>query len=186
MHYYNDLITAKVPTAKSNLDFAVYQNPETNVVDIAWFPNTLIPKAQQFTLKDFTTAELNAAELAGAKRNKIDDINRLCTEQIYAGFTSSALGTPHLYPAQDKDQMNLQASILASALPNTPANWTTPFWCQDVATGTWNFTPHTIAQIQQVGLDGKNAISAALIKNATLSSQVTATQTLAGVSSINW
>jgi len=183
-HLLEHAVLTKVPTAKPNFDFYVIEHPETKTVEIQWNPEyvgTLKP-----TSADFSVVELNAAELAAAKKIKIDDIKRLCTEQIYAGFTSSALGTPHLYPAQDKDQMNLQASILASALPNTPASWTTPFWCQDVATGAWNFTPHTIAQIQQVGLDGKNAISAALIKNATLSSQVVATQTLAGVSSINW
>lgn len=123
--------------------------------------------------------------LNSAKTEKLSALSSACASQIYAGFSSAALGTAYAYPAKDKDQSNLVASVTASLMPNLPAGWTTNFWCAD-GTGAWAFRPHTAAQIQKVGLDGKTAIEAALQKNATLAAQVTAASTVAAVQAIVW
>lgn len=63
--------------------------------------------------------------------------------------------------------------------------WTTPFWCED-ATGNWAWVNHTSAQIQKVGVDGKQAILANMAKNAGLAAQVAAATTIAAVQAITW
>lgn len=123
--------------------------------------------------------------LAQVQAAKVAELSAACAAQIYAGFTSSALGAAHTYPAKDKDQANLSGSVVASMLPNLPAGWTTPFWCMDAA-GAWAFVPHTAAQIQQVGADGKAAVVTALEKNAALAAQVMADTTVAAVQAVAW
>jgi hypothetical protein len=118
------------------------------------------------------------------KADKLAELSAACANQIYAGFASSALGTEHIYPALDKDQANLAASVLSSLVPGLPADWTTRFWCKDYA-GAWAFRPHTAAQIQRAGLDGKAAIETALQKNATLAAQVQNANE-AGLGAITW
>ncbi len=126
-----------------------------------------------------------APTLAQVQAMQIADLSAACAAQIYSGFTSSARGAPHTYPAKDRDQSNLSASVTASLLPNLPANWTTDFWCADGA-GAWALRPHTVTQIQQAGLDGKTAIETAIRKNATLAQQVMAATTVASVQAIIW
>jgi hypothetical protein len=96
-----------------------------------------------------------------------------------------ALGAAYTYPAKDTDQQNLASSVLASLMPANATGWTTPFWCAD-ANGNWAFVNHTVAQIQQVGIDGKTAILSAMGKNATLAAQVMAATTLEAVQAITW
>ncbi|KVZ18647.1 hypothetical protein WT88_29650 [Burkholderia stagnalis] len=126
-----------------------------------------------------------AVQLAAARAAQLEILNDGCKAAIYAGFTSSALGTAHAYPALDTDQQNLSASVLASLMPNLPSGWTTPFWCCD-SSGAWSYAPHTAAQIQQVGQDGKAAILAAIAKKAQLAAQVNAATTIAAVQAIVW
>lgn len=123
--------------------------------------------------------------LGDLKAAKVAELSAACQAQIYAGFQSSALGAVHTYPAKDRDQMNLAGSVVAALLPNLPAGWVTPFWCADAA-GAWAFVPHTGAQIQQVGADGKSAVIAALTKNATLAAQVLGATAEADVLAITW
>jgi hypothetical protein len=94
----------------------------------------------------------------------------------------------YTYPSKLLDQQNLAASVLASVMPNLPTGWTTPFWCMD-SKGVWTMQPHTAAQIQQVGMDGKAAILAAQAKLSTLSAQVMAlpaTTTQAELAAVIW
>lgn len=125
--------------------------------------------------------------LSQIKTAQIEILAKSCQDQIYAGFTSFALGVAYTYPAKDKDQANLAGSVLESLYPNLPAGWTTPFWCVD-ASGVWDLRPHTAAQIQQVGADGKAAIVSAVTKNASLAAQVAsaATDTVGKVQAIVW
>lgn len=111
--------------------------------------------------------------LVNAQAVRLSVLSAACAAQIYAGFVSSALGAAYTYPAKDKDQSNLVASVTASLVPGIPTGWTTSFWCVDAA-GIWAFRPHTAAQIQKAGLDGKAAIETALQKNGTLANQVSA------------
>ncbi|MDA8095595.1 MAG: hypothetical protein M0T84_17140 [Betaproteobacteria bacterium] len=123
--------------------------------------------------------------LADLKTAKAAAINASCQAQIFAGFTSSALGNAYTYPAKDRDQSNLAASVLASLLPNLPAGWTTSFWCMN-ATGAWAYVAHTAVQIQQVGQDGKTAVIAALSKNADLQQQIVNATTATELAAITW
>lgn len=129
----------------------------------------------------------NTAEipLADAQQQQIVMIATACQAAIYAGFSSSALGATHMYPAKDLDQQNLTASVLASLMPALASNWTTPFWCED-SNSNWAYVEHTATQIQQVGQDGKTAILAALSKNQFLVAQVMAATTVAQVQAIVW
>ncbi|MBU9380630.1 DUF4376 domain-containing protein [Burkholderia gladioli] len=125
------------------------------------------------------------AQLAGGRAAQMAAITAACANAITAGFTSSALGAEHTYPASITDQQNLTASVLASIYPGLAANWTTPFWCAD-ASGAWAYVEHTAAQIQQVGQDGKAAILAALTKKQQLTEQVAAATTLAAIQAVVW
>lgn len=125
----------------------------------------------------------NLQTLEGRKLRKLVELGQCCRQAIYVGFTSSALGTPHSYPAKQQDQDNLVASVTESLIPGAPVDWVTPFWC---ASGdVWSYQPHTAAQIQQVGRDGKAAILAALMKNEQLTQDVAAA-TAETLDSITW
>lgn len=123
--------------------------------------------------------------LAQAQQVQSAVVNAACATAITEGFTSSALGAPHMYPAKQTDQQNLSASVLASMYPNLPAGWTTPFWCAD-ANGVWAWINHTAVQIQQAGGDGKAAILGCMSKNAALQAQITAATDVPSVQKINW
>lgn len=127
----------------------------------------------------------DADQLVDIKTCKLAELETACAAQIAAGFTSSALGERFSYPAKPTDQSNLQASVLASILPGVDESWTTPFWCAD-AGGKWAYQAHTAAQIQQVGVDGKNAINAAIAQKIVLEQQVEAAKTAAEVAAIIW
>ena len=122
--------------------------------------------------------------LSDAKAAQSNLINMACRAEIYAGFDSSALGSLHHYPAKAQDQSNLVASVTDSLLPSNPADWTTPFWCESA--GAWDYVPHTAAQIQQAGADGKSAILSALGKNEMLQRQIQAATTIEQVQGVVW
>ena len=149
--------------------------PGTHYIEISDVPpsiRTMPPRPSELHVFDFLShtwgISIDAARSARAK-----SIDASCASQILSGFSSSALGDVHHYPAKSTDQQNLSASVLASLLPDTNAEWVTPFWCSDNS-GIWGFKPHTAAQIQQVGRDAKAAILAAMGKNEVLQAQIEA------------
>lgn len=101
------------------------------------------------------------------KIQKAASLNLSCKASIYAGYESTALGTEHHYPANDKDQVNMTASVVDSLNPENAVDWVTPFWCAD-SEGVWEYRLHTGAQIRKAGSDGKAHIVAQLQKNAEL------------------
>lgn len=121
-----------------------------------------------------------AGDVAAAKAAKNAALNAVAAARIVAGFTSSALGAPHVYPSNETDQQNLTAQVVASMLPNLPGNWTTLQICGD-ENGVWTYRPHTVAQIQQVGLDGKTRIQALLVHNAVRKAEVGALNDIGAV-----
>jgi hypothetical protein len=123
--------------------------------------------------------------LAAVQSAQSQIITAACQQAITSGFQSSALGSAYTYPSQMTDQQNLAANVLSSVLPGLPGNWTTLQMCAS-ASGVWGYLPHTAAQIQQVGIDGKAAILACLTKNATLQAQIAAAATPAAVMAITW
>lgn len=108
-----------------------------------------------------------------------------CDNAIVGGFISNALGGAYTYPSKVVDQNNLAANVLSSMYPNLATTWTTPQLCADT-NGVWAYKAHSVQAIQQVGTDGKSAIMACLIKNATLQAQITAASTLAALNAIIW
>lgn len=128
-----------------------------------------------------TAAEL----LVQAQAAQCANIDAACAAAITAGFQSAALGADYTYPSKLTDQTNLQANVLASLMPDLPQDWTCPQICADQQ-GSWAQRPHTAAQIQQVGLDGKAAIQTCLNKNATLQAQISAASSVAAVEAIQW
>jgi hypothetical protein len=143
-----------------------------------------------WVVTDLSTDQVSGVIVA-AQATQTATVSAACQAAIYAGFTSSALGSPYTYPAKVTDQQNLTASVLASLLPGIAADWTTPFWCATQPTdGTdpvWAYITHTGTQIQQVGSDAKAAILACLTKNAELAGQIAATTTsVADIQAITW
>lgn len=126
-----------------------------------------------------------AAQLQAAQASQKTRVQASCVAAITSGFVSSALGSPNTYPSTLTDQHNLSGSVIASLLPNLPSGWTTSFWCMD-STGAWAFTPHTAAQIQQAGLDGKAWITAQQEKLASLNAQIEVATTVSEVTAIIW
>lgn len=119
------------------------------------------------------------------KARKTAEFNAYCTTQITNGFTSSALGAPHHYPAKKQDQDNLVASVADSLIPGAPEDWVTPFWCEATG-GAWAMRPHTAPQIQQVGREAKVWVLGALMKNEGLRQQVADATTEQQLDDINW
>lgn len=127
---------------------------------------------------------VETATLEGQRAAKIEAISAACHAHIVAGFVCPALGAPHLYPAKPQDQANLVASVTDSLLAGADPAWATPFWCADAA-GAWEFRPHTITQIQQVGREGKAATLAAMSRNEALRQQIS-TASADQLAGINW
>lgn len=163
--YYDisDIPTPNIPMSDAEWQTAV--NNGYNYVDAA--TNTLAHK-------DFST-------LTELKEQKINMVNTNCKKEIVSGFTSSALGTEHVYQSEEVDQLNLIGAVMA--------NVDDYFKCgvKD-ANGdvTWTYELHTVAQLQQVLQDGKSIKLALLQKAGTLKEQVRAATTKADVDAIVW
>lgn len=162
---------------------------KTTVVSVFSCPQSVDVCPNQDVIEDNDPRYLAFADpkstIKGAQANQTALISAACQQAIYAGATSSALGSPYTYPTDDKNQANMTASVVASTLPNLPANWTTPFLCAD-SSGVWAMRPHTPSQIQRAASDIRALIVANVEKNATLAAQIAAAQTVAAVQAITW
>jgi hypothetical protein len=154
---------------------------------LEWVDASSVTPAPQvgWSYADGAFAGPPAPTLAEARAAQIALLRDACAAEIVGGYSSSALGTPHLYPSTPTDQANMAASVLASLLPDLAAGWTTPFWCAD-ADGAWSFAPHTAAQIQQAGIDGKAMVVAAQTRLAGLEASIAAASTVAAVQAVVW
>lgn len=123
--------------------------------------------------------------IADARAIKSATISIACEAFIVAGYSSDALGTTHLYPAKDRDQSNMIASVTDSYNPTNTLLWQTPFWCRDT-NGDWAYKMHTRSQIQKAGSDGKANIVTQLVKNAMLQAQINLATTQAALDLISW
>lgn len=122
--------------------------------------------------------------LAQAQASQSAIVASECGQAILDGFTSSALGAVHTYPSSLIDQQNLMTAVTLSVLPSSTAP--TSVWCQD-SNGNWAFVSHTVAQIQQLGIDWKANLDSLRSKNAQLQAQITAvTSTVDAVAAIVW
>ncbi len=134
---------------------------------------------------DISKLRTAAAQLQEHKDAKIASLSAACRQAITAGFESTALGHPHLYPSKETDQLNLAGSVTDSLLADLPADWVSPFWCAD-STGEWAMRPHTATQIQQVGREAKARILSLMQHNAALAEQVQMAPDKAAVDQIVW
>lgn len=116
---------------------------------------------------------------------KVAELSAACSGAIVGGFVSSALGSSHTYPSRATDQTNLMGSVVASMLPGVGPNWSTPFWCA-AASGEWAFRPHSAAEIQAVGADGKTHIVACQTRLADLVALVGLAESAEDLGSIGW
>lgn len=116
---------------------------------------------------------------------KVAELSAACSGAIVGGFVSSALGAPHTYPSRGTDQTNLMGSVVASMLPGVGPDWSTPFWCADEV-GEWAFRPHSAAEIQAVGADGKSSIVACQARLADLVALVGLAESAEDLTSIGW
>lgn len=167
-------------TLASETDYGTYEG--TGVLP-AWL-TTLERPSQFHNWTDGAWLLDVSAELADLKAKKISELSRDCQAHIYEGFGSEALGDVYHYPALDKDQQNLTASVLDSTVPGLPEGWVTPFWCE--RDGIWDFVPHSAEQIQQVDRDAKIVILTALAKNKVLADQVAIAADKTEVAAIAW
>ena len=174
---------------------ALYWNGASGWIEFDNAPNQAIAK-----LPDWANAALSAFQniqnppapvltaaqaLVKAQQTQFAAISSACAAAIVGGFKSSALGKAYTYPSNETDQLNLSGSVMSSLFPNLPANWTTLQVCCD-ASGNWAYLPHTVSQIQQVGIDFKTFKLNCLTRNATLQAQVAAAKTVDAVQAINF
>lgn len=164
--------------------YPVHVIPGWQIVETE-LPDDFTCVAYEWNGAALVSAQPSAEQLLDAQTAQKAAVSLACQDAILAGFTSSALGSPHTYPAKFTDQQNLNASVTASLLPGVDASWTTPFWCAD-AEGNWCYAAHTAAQIQRAGSDGKAAILVCLTKNQQLAAQIDAATTIEAVQAINW
>lgn len=171
-----------------------YTNPPDDLIEVqqADFETAMARAADStLTVEDsqlvIVPAPIPSAEelLAQAQVAQGALINAACAAAITAGFQSAALGAHYTYPSKLTDQTNLNTNVVASLMPNLPADWTTEQICVD-ENGNWAYLPHTAAQIQHVGNDCKTAILGFLSKNAKLQALIVEANTVEVIQSLNW
>lgn len=123
-------------------------------------------------------------DLVDVKAARAAVISKACEAAIHAGFTSDALGIAHEYPCKDRDQANLNGSVVASLLEGNQ-EWVTPYWCSD-SNGKWDFREHTASQIQQVGRDCKAHVLLQMSKNKLLQEKIRIATTVEAIELIKW
>lgn len=177
------------PSAKGFYDEAIHTTIPADAVEITREQHAALMEAQAggATIKpgaggapvaaSATVADLRAAQIA--------TLSVACQAAIVSGFASDALGAVHSYPSKLVDQQNLAANVLSSLLPGLPGDWTTMQMCAN-GQGQWAYRPHTAAQIQKVGADGKAAILAHLMTNAALAAQVATKTTANTIAAVVW
>jgi len=152
--------------------------------EIFAFDNEQVAQGYAKGLTSITKAEVDvllALTLVELKASKTSEINSACSKAITSGFTSSALGTPHTYQSEQTDQLNLIGVVTAGQDDYFKCGIT------DVnGNVTWNYALHTIAQLQQVLVDGKAHKQTLLQKTNTLKTQVASAKTVAEVKAIVW
>lgn len=172
--------------------YIVWQQPVHIPLSVTYLSEDLFKTLYEYLVTDSSSVFLGGTirvqtenELEQVKLDKIQHLEVQCSKAIISGFKCDALGELYSYPAKVLDQSNLVASVLSSVLPGVSEDWTTPFWCANLD-GLWEFRSHTCAQIQKVGVTGKQAIVDNLSKNEVLASQIRSAETIEQVNAITW
>lgn len=173
MQFFKDSVSGTV----YSMDDHVTQQTINGVVSFVGINGNILTGLPAATLVSYIPPAPTAATLlSNAIAAQSIVLNAACNATIIGGFTSSALGAPYLYPFNTIDQINLSGNISSSFYPSLPTTWVTPQMCATIATTTapavWAYVNHTVAQIQQVGLDAKTFKINTLTKHASLQAQL--------------
>lgn len=136
----------------------------------------------KFVIFDFRTID-------DIKKEKTNEINKKCSDEITAGFKSNALGSEYIYQSEQIDQLNLIGVVTAGQDDY--------FKCgvqsieldennQETIVVNWDYKMHTIAQLQNVLKDGKAIAQTLLQKANALKVQVANATTIDEVNAIQW
>lgn len=172
-------------TTDGAVDLGPYTAPGCELIPYAGVVD-LTPPTPTSALRwnDPVLAWIELADIDARRERKADEMSLACADAIFAGFASSALGASFTYPSKFTDQQNLTACVMRSFYPSLPVDWSTKFWCAD-GDGAWAWRPHTAAQIQQVGVDGTNAVMGCMGINDQLAKQI-ATASVGQLAAIAW
>lgn len=98
------------------------------------------------------------------KAEKTNKVNEDVKTLIISGFTSSALGTNHMYQSDETDQLNLIGAVTSGVAQ--------AFKCSSNDGESWQWKMHTITQLQTVLRDGASYKNQLLENASTLKSQI--------------
>ncbi len=166
MNYFKD---------KNNKPFAFEDDVKEEVL------NGFIEKFGLTSITETEFKALTAPSLDELKTSKLSHINTSCEAAIVGGFTSSALGSVHIYQSDRDDQINLMGLVTAGADDLLKCG-------VDDGNGniTWDWKQHTTAQLKAVFDDGALFKKQQLIKANTLKAQVSAATTAEELDGIVW
>jgi hypothetical protein len=116
-----------------------------------------------------------------AKDTQIEILKSKCQQSIVGGFTSSVLGTIHLYGSNTTDQLNLSKQVMLAAVSEDPID----ILCADTS-GSWEFRPHTPKQVIQLAQDESTFISTQRQKLSDLRNQVSISTSVVSVQQVDW
>jgi hypothetical protein len=124
---------------------------------------------------------VTAEALASYKQHKIESISEICESEIIAGFPSNALGVTHQYSFDTDDQANISGIMIAINSNLCPP---TRLW-RTIDAGPFQ---HTIAQLQQLFVDGMIHKGNIMDKKGSLKDRINdvATDTTEKVDAIVW
>lgn len=145
-------------------------------------------KAKPNVYSDYNTTakeweENTSKKISFFKGEKTEEINSDCKKKIISGFPSSALNSIHLYESEEEDQINLVGM--------KDRGVDLPLKCSADNGLTWEWKPHTPAQLKTVFDDGVDFKLTQLQKCASLKAQINAidpaSQTaIADINAITW
>jgi len=121
--------------------------------------------------------EYDKLMLASNIEAKVQEINTLCGNQITSGFTSTALGSTYYYQSKQLDQLNLIGLVTAG---------TDDYLKCSLDGVTFDYVLHTVAQLQQVLVDGKTYKASLLSKASTLKQQAKTATSQADLDLVVW
>jgi hypothetical protein len=130
-------------------------------------------------------------DLLFAKTQKRLELSASCAAVITAGFTSSALGSPHNYPSKENpsngefDQTNLGNAATVANMSGLSLDWTSPLWAED-GDNVWAFVAHTASQVKQVMSDFLTASNESRSTLSELMELVADADTVEEVAAIEW
>jgi len=171
--FYDDAIHPEIPEPNIKITEEQWQEAISNNY------NYVDPVNMTLGYKDFRSKE---EILNQVKEQKINEINKVAEKKIVSGFTSSALGSPHLYQSEPIDQLNLLGVVQTAQLTNENQL----FKCSPDNGKTWEYKEHTPEQLVQVLKNGKETKISILLKANELKEKVKHATSAEEIQQITW